>query len=120
MNFIESVTTCLTNYFNFNDRASRSEYWWFYLFCFLLNIVFGIIGLVIFGPVGSSILQNLSQLAILIPILAVGARRLHDTGRSGWWQLLGITIIGLIPLIIWFCTEGDKESNQFGDPIIFE
>ena len=59
----------------------------------------------------------MKSLIIIVPSLAVGARRLHDTGKSGWRQLWAITIIGAIPLIIWFCTEGTKEANKFGNPI---
>ena len=60
------------------------------------------------------------NLAVLLPNLSVGARRLHDTDRSGWWLLLGlIPIVGTIVLIIWFCQRGDDHPNRFGDPPVF-
>ena len=61
-------------------------------------------------------LENISSLILLVPSLAIGARRLHDTGRSGWWQLLMLTIIGFIPLIIWWATDTKAENNQWGQP----
>jgi len=53
----------------------------------------------------------------LIPNIAAGARRLHDVGKSGWWQLILFTIIGIIPLIIWMASEGTKKNNSHGKPI---
>jgi uncharacterized membrane protein YhaH (DUF805 family) len=58
----------------------------------------------------------ITTLGLLIPLLAVSARRLHDTNRSGWWYLLSITIIGIIPLIIWWSQDGQNQENQYGDP----
>ena len=52
-----------------------------------------------------------------LPAIAVGARRLHDLNKSGWWQLIAITIIGIIPLVIWLATEGTKKNNSHGKPI---
>ena len=57
------------------------------------------------------------NILILIPSLAVGARRLHDIGRSGWWQLIYFTIIGIILLIVWFATIGSSKKNVHGAPI---
>ena len=86
----------LKNYAVFSGRARRREYWMFFLFNLIIAIILGIIeGVIFFDPESSrSILGTLYGLAILIPSLAVGVRRLHDTGRSGWWML-----IGLIPII---------------------
>ncbi len=117
MTFGQSVSVCFSKYANFNERAARSEYWWFYLFCTLLFPLAAILGGMAGGMAGSDILSGISGLAVTIPSLAAGARRLHDTGKSGWRQLWVITIIGLIPLIIWLCEEGSKEANRYGDPI---
>ena len=117
MNFGQSISVCFSKYANFDDRASRSEYWWFYLFCILLQFGTGILGAIAGGMEGFDTLSGIAALVIIIPSLAVGARRLHDTGKSGWHQLWLITIIGIIPLIIWWCTEGSKEANKYGDPI---
>ena len=117
MTFGQSVSVCFSKYANFDERASRSEYWWFYLFCTLLYLLAAILGGMAGGMAGSDILSGISGLAVTIPSLAAGARRLHDTGKSGWRQLWSITIIGVIPLIIWTCEEGSKEANRYGDPI---
>ena len=106
MNFGQSIAYCFSNYFNFNGRGSRSEFWWFFLFGILGGIVTAIIDVMIFGysvevtgPVGW-----IFTIILLLPSFAVGARRLHDTDKTGWWQLLYITIIGGLLLIIWFAT----------------
>ena len=117
MTFGQSVSVCFSKYANFDERASRSEFWWFYLFCILLNFSLAILGAIAGGMYGADILSLISSLAVAIPSFAAGARRLHDTGKSGWRQLWSITIIGLIPLIIWLCEEGSKEANRYGDPI---
>ena len=86
---------------------------------FFILIQFGtsILGAMVGGMAWADILSGIATLILVIPVLAVGARRLHDIGKSGWRQLLGITIIGIIPLAIWWCTKGTKESNKYGDPI---
>jgi len=95
--FAESIRTCFSKYVDFNGVASRSEFWWFILFVFLASLVLSFI---------SSTLTNIFGLAVLLPELAVGARRLHDTGRSGWWQLLLLVpVIGLIVLIVFWVQE---------------
>ena len=66
---------------------------------------------------GWGVAYVLVLLGTTIPVLAVGARRLHDTGRSGWWQLLYLTVIGIIVLIVWWVADGDKKKNKFGQPI---
>jgi uncharacterized membrane protein YhaH (DUF805 family) len=105
MTFLESISICFTKYADFTGRASRSEYWWWTLFVILASLATGFI---------NEIVSMLFSLATLLPGLAVGARRLHDTNRSGWLQLLWfIPIIGWIILIIWFVQEG-KELNRFG------
>jgi len=98
--FTESIRTCFSKYVDFNGVASRSEFWWFVLFVLLANLVLSWI---------SPTLSYIFGLAVLLPELAVGARRLHDTGRSGWWQLLLlIPIIGLIVLIVFWVQESKR------------
>lgn len=64
------------------------------------------------------VLSSIWSLIILVPSISVAARRLHDIGRSGWWQLIGLTIIGLIPLIYWLVKQGDHWQNIYGaDPL---
>jgi len=102
---------CFTQkYADFNGRARRSEYWYFVLF----SAIFSIVASVIDGLTGYPILATIYGLAAFIPGLAVAVRRLHDTGRSGWWYLLVFTIIGIIPLIIFFAMEGTPGPNEYG------
>jgi len=106
MTFSESIQACFSKYANFNGRAKRSEYWWFALFIFLVSLGLGIV---------SDIVSALFSLATLLPSLAVGARRLHDTKRSGWWQLLWLLpVIGWIVVIVFLVQEGSTEANEYG------
>ena len=115
MTFQQSVQTCLNKYADFTGKASRPEYWWFFLFTFIIGLVAGIFDGVIFPGfkdiVGTGPLQLLFNVAVIVPGLAVGARRLHDTNRSGWWQLLYLTIIG-IPVVIIFMVLPSREDEN--------
>ena len=104
MTFAESIRTCFTKYADFTGRATRSEFWWWVLFALLAAAALSVI---------SDKLSAVFSIATLVPYIAVTARRLHDTDRSGWWQLLGlIPLIGWIILIIW-CTQEGKPSTRF-------
>jgi uncharacterized membrane protein YhaH (DUF805 family) len=104
MNFVDAVKTCFTKYADFNGCASRPEFWWWVLFTFVTATVLRAVNYELSG---------LFSLATLLPGIAVGARRLHDTDRSGWLQLLAlIPVIGWIVLIIW-CAEAGK-PNRYG------
>lgn len=111
MNYYLAV---LKNYVGFSGRARRAEYWQFVLF----NIVAMIVCFVIDLAIGSSILYILYVLAVLLPGLAVGVRRLHDTDRSGWWVLISLVpLIGGIVLLVFMCLEGTRGPNKYGpDP----
>jgi len=140
MSFMDSVKTCFGKYATFSGRASRSEFWWFVLFIFVMQILLGFVDTAVFGPrevmmmssgagmdTGMSFDFNYSPqpitgiflLAILLPYLAVGARRLHDGGRSGWWWLIGlIPLIGFIVLLVFFIPKGNEGDNNYGaDPV---
>ena len=106
MSFGESIATCLAKYVTFSGRASRSEYWWFYLFTLLMQW-----GSLFADPSGQ--LGGLVAIVFLLPNWAAAVRRLHDTGRCGWWLLTGLTIIGMIPLLIWFAMPGHDEANGY-------
>ena len=119
MNFIDSIKKCFTNYVTFSGRARRSEYWWFALACAaIMGVVtlFSMMVSAILPFIGILVLPVTLILAIglMIPQLAAGARRLHDTGRSGWWLLLPITCIGIIFLIIWMCEDSAPGDNEYG------
>lgn len=106
----------LNNYANFSGRARRKEYWLFYVGYTILSIIAVIIDLIV-GTGDYDLFQSILGLALLVPSLAVSARRLHDTNRSGWWQLLWfIPIIGWIILLIWLATDTSSESNRWGPP----
>lgn len=104
MTFGESIRTCFSKYATFEGRATRSEFWWFFLFTFLVSAATGIV---------SETLSALFSLGVLLPSLAVGARRLHDVNKSGWFLLLWlIPVIGWIVLLVWAIQDG-KEPNRF-------
>ncbi len=107
MTFTEAVSTCLTKYADFTGRARRSEYWWFYLFSFVVG--WGLFAI-------SVTFSTLASIALFLPGLAAAVRRLHDTNRSGWFILIAlIPLIGVIILIVWLATEGDSGANQYGE-----
>ena len=104
MTFGESIQTCFSKYADFSGRASRSEYWWWILFVFLVTIATNVI---------SDKVSALFSLAVMLPGFAVGARRLHDIDKSGWFQLLYlIPVIGWIFVIYW-ATREPVEPNRF-------
>ena len=115
MGFGQAISSGFSNYVNFSDRASRSEYWYWTLFYFIGAIVTAAID----AAIGMSVTSGLFGLAMLLPSLAIAIRRLHDLDRTGWWVLLWfVVLIGWIILIIWFCTRGTAGPNRFGpDPL---
>jgi len=117
MDFGQAIKTCLNKYATFSGRAQRSEYWYFFLFMMIVNIVASVLDSAIFEDL--PIFALLATLALLVPSISVSVRRLHDTDRSGWWLLLGfIPVVGVIVLIVFFCHRGTAGSNQFGpDPL---
>ena len=112
----------LRRYAEFSGRSQRKEYWMYTLFLFIVSIVIGIIeGILgintmiggVYGP-----LTVLLLLGTLVPSIAVGIRRLHDTDRSGWWLLIALVpLIGAIVLLVFYVSDGTSGSNRFGpDP----
>ena len=119
MNIQTAIKTCFNKYATFSGRASRSEYWFFYLFTIIASIVTWVIDTMLLGynAEDTGAISLIFQIIIILPVIAVGARRLHDIGKSGWWQLLILTLIGIILLIVWFATIGSSKKNKFGNPI---
>jgi uncharacterized membrane protein YhaH (DUF805 family) len=115
MSFPDAVKTCLSKYVDFNGRARRSEYWWFFLFLFLVSFAASIIDAILgtdFG--GTGVVSLLASLALFLPSLAVAIRRLHDTSRTGWWILIGfIPIVGWIILLVFYLQDSHGD-NQYG------
>ena len=105
----------LTQYADFNGRARRQEYWMFFLVNLIITITIAI-GFVE-GSLGSAgALGVIYSLAVFIPFIAVSMRRLHDTGRSGWWLLIGfIPLIGSLVLLIFMLLQGVAETNDYGE-----
>lgn len=132
MDFKASVRTCFSKYATFTGRAGRSEFWWFVLFNLIARIVARIVDGILFGgpmvmmqhghgygmwevysPGG--IVTGIVMLGLILPQLAVGARRLHDIGRSGWWQLIVlIPLLGWLLLLYWF-VQPSSGPNTHGE-----
>lgn len=109
----------LKNYVGFTGRSRRSEYWYFTLFYLVIAIVLSVLDSIVFGGSGEGkgtpVLSGLFMLAMLLPSIAVGIRRLHDTDRSGWWLLIGLVpLIGFIVLIVFFVQDSKPGDNRFG------
>ena len=113
MELITNYQNIITKkYFCFEGRAGRKEFWMFFLANFIVSLILSFIPKV--GP----ILQLVYNLAVLLPNLSVFARRLHDTGKSGWLQLLAlIPVVGFLIVLILCALEGQKEANQYGAPV---
>jgi uncharacterized membrane protein YhaH (DUF805 family) len=106
----------LENYLNFTGRARRAEFWWYFLANLIISVVLTAIDAALgWGSGYGGVLSGLYGLAVLLPGIAVGIRRLHDTDKSGWWLLLVfIPIVGIIVLIVFWATDGTRGANQYG------
>jgi uncharacterized membrane protein YhaH (DUF805 family) len=108
MDIKTAVITCLTKYVDFDGRASRSEFWWFFLFQVVVTLVLSVM---------LSFLGTIASLAMLLPGIGAAVRRLHDIGKSGWWILIGlIPLIGWLIAIYWAVQPSQPESNHWGAP----
>lgn len=116
--FQETIKHILkNNYLNFKGRARRREFWWWVLAVMIGSFVAGSLDQVLFGtpPLETGFLNGVFTLAVLAPWLGVSARRLHDIGKTGWWQLIGlIPLIGLIVMIYFTVQKGDPGPNEYG------
>lgn len=131
MSFSDSVRTCLRKYGTFSGRAQASEYWFFYLALAIVNVVVFAALLIpalvmmdpvtqepgVLGSIGSTLI-GLIALGAFVPLLAAGVRRLHDTGKSGWFYLLCLVpMVGGIIIIVLLALPGEPGPNRFGpDP----
>lgn len=122
MNFQTAIGVCFVKYFDFRGRASRSEYWFWGLFTFLLSVFADIADVIVYDTEGGlGPFWTIIVIGTLMPSISVGVRRLHDVGRSGWWMLLNFTIIGIFfPLLYWAMqpsagyTYPDDSENKYG------
>jgi uncharacterized membrane protein YhaH (DUF805 family) len=111
MTFGAAVSSVLTQYTGFSGRARRSEFWWYTLFASAVYLVVALID----AAMNTTLLGLIVSLGLLLPTLAVTVRRLHDTGRSGWWILIGlIPLAGAIVLLVFECTDSEPGPNRFG------
>src|SRR5262245_16949377 len=129
LSFAEAIRTCFQKYGEFRGRAARPEFWWFFLLYYILIFV-SVVPLIAVGSASSAnapfdesagaagavfaILVGVAFLALIIPYLAVGTRRLHDTGKSGLWWLIMLVPFGSIVLIVFWANVGDSGWNQYG------
>ncbi|BDF94401.1 MULTISPECIES: DUF805 domain-containing protein [Pseudoalteromonas] len=108
---MEYFMEAMRRYADFNGRIRRKAYWMFILF----NVIFSIVTGAVDYFTGTAIVGTIYSLALLIPQLSAGARRLHDTNRSGWWQLLWLVpIVGWIVLIIFLAQDSQEGENDHG------
>ena len=113
----KSIKNCLKKYAVFSGRSSRQEYILFYIFITLVPFLLGVIEelLGFFPSTDYTIFGIIFNLAVFLPTWAVTIRRLHDVNRSGWWILINLTIIGIIPFVYWVCVKkSDEGENRFG------
>ena len=120
MSFSQAVSSVLLNkYATFSGRARRSEYWWWYLFVTIVFVVAGIldraVGLTYSDlTLGGGWIATIAAIVFLVPNLAVAVRRLHDTGRTGWWLLIGLVpFIGFFVLLYFFVLDSEND-NEYG------
>ena len=124
MGFGEAVKSFWSNYSKFKGRSRRSEYWWIQLFLVLTNLAVAAIDLALMdGDVdrfiangGGGIVGLIWILVTIVPALAVLVRRLHDTGKTGWWALIGfVPLIGGLVLLVFTVLDSDAGENKFGE-----
>ena len=114
MTLSESIRTCFKKYIDFSGRAQRSELWWFFLFCVVSQAILGIV------PIIGGIYSLVLMLVLMMPSLAVAARRLHDTGRSAWWLLLFLASIPAMVVagVALFVALLESLSSPFSDEAV--
>jgi uncharacterized membrane protein YhaH (DUF805 family) len=111
MDFMTAVKTCISKYTTIEGRASRSEYWWFYLF----NIILLIVASVLDAMIGLPLFALVVTLGLIAPGICVSIRRMHDKNKSGWWLLISfVPLIGFLIILFLFVTRGTEGENDFG------
>ena len=115
MDFKTSITTCLKEkYCTFTGRASRSEYWYFFLLNFLVQLVLTIV----LAPMLAGSIMLVYSLAVIVPGIAVAIRRMHDVDKSGWWLLLTLVPLANFYIIYLVIIKGTEGENRFGPAVV--
>jgi uncharacterized membrane protein YhaH (DUF805 family) len=123
LTFTQALNSFWGNYRNFKGRARRSEYWFIQLFLVVTNLVAAVVDLALMnGDVdrfiangGGGIVGLIWIFATIVPAVAVLVRRLHDTGRSGWWALIGfVPVAGAIALLVFTVADSEAQQNSYG------
>ena len=114
--FLFYINRCFSNYANFDGTASRSEFWYFYLFTSIIGAITLGIDYYFFTELvdkfGIGLMSSIATLFIVVPQLSVSSRRLHDIGKSGWWILICFTVIGIIVLYVWYATKSNLKLSK--------
>ena len=110
MSFGQAISTCFSKYAVFKGRASRSEYWWFFLFTLLV----GWAAMAVAAVTEQQSIYYLFNAVVFLPSISAMIRRLHDTNRSGWWYWIVLTIVGAFFLLYWLIKKGDENPNNYG------
>jgi len=122
MSFGQAITSGFKNYALFSGRATRSAFWWFYLFTVIVAIAISVVEGLFGSPdvaAGVGLISVIWTLAIILPILGLMVRRLHDANHTGWWILIAfIPLIGAIVLIVFWATAGTQGDNKYGSPAL--
>ena len=109
------VNVLKTQYNDYTGRANRPQFWYFFLFVFIITFVLAFIDTLLFGR---SLLSLIFSLATLVPNVCLGIRRLHDLGKPGWWYwIFLVPFIGSIILLVLFCLPGENKANAYGEPV---
>jgi uncharacterized membrane protein YhaH (DUF805 family) len=111
--FFYYIGKCFGKYAVFEGVAEKAEFWWFYLFFTILSVATYFIDLNLMNSeTGFGIFSGIALLILFFPMTSVSTRRLHDIGKSGWWQLIALTGVGLILLVVWYATDTNNKLNS--------
>ena len=114
-------TLALSRYADFSGRSHRSEFWYFVLFSTLIQVVLSLVDSAMgwvyqVDGIENGFLSTIAMLVLLVPAISVGTRRLHDIGRSGWWQLLMfLPVVGFLVLVFFWVRDGQAGQNLYGN-----
>jgi uncharacterized membrane protein YhaH (DUF805 family) len=116
--FGEAAQLLVKNYATFQGRSSRGAYWWAWFITFLIALALSVIDRGLGAAPGMGVLGSLFGIAILLPSVAIGVRRLHDTDKSGWWMLFALVpVAGWVILLVLFLMPGERETNTYGPDV---